>query len=137
MIQIYFLSIFLNALTGYVLVIGGREEEPEPESESQFRFSLNNGTFRLILGVLTLITGLLKLFSPVGNVPVAGDLLSALAGLAAGPVLVFDFYCSRSSLGSERIERIKNLLLPGRKWIGFAVIAAAVLHFLFPAAPLL
>ncbi|MDR1373714.1 MAG: hypothetical protein LBJ24_01945 [Treponema sp.] len=136
MIQIYFLSIFLNALAGYVLVIGGEEERTD--SETQFRFSINNGTFRLILGVLTAITGLLKLLSPVqGDVPVAGDLFSALAGLAAGLILLFDFYRSRSSLVPERLEKAGDFLLQGRKWIGFAVIAAAILHFMFPAVPLL
>ena len=136
MIQIYFLSIFLNALAGYVLVIGGEEEKADPEAK--FRFSINNETFRLILGALTVITGLLKLLSPVqGDVPVAGDLFPVLAGLAAGLILVFDFYRSRSSLVPEQLEKAGNFLSKSRRWIGFAVIAAAVLHFMFPAVPLL
>jgi cytochrome c biogenesis protein CcdA len=136
MIQIYFLSIFLNVLAGYVLVIGGEGEKAD--SEAKFRFSINNETFRLILGALTVVTGLLKLLSPVqGDVPVAGDLFSVLAGLAAGLILIFDFYRSRSSLVPERLEKAGNFLSKGRKGIGFAVIAAAVLHFMFPAVPLL
>ncbi|MDR2186136.1 MAG: hypothetical protein LBO80_10820 [Treponema sp.] len=136
MVQIYFLSVFFNVLAGYVLVTGGVEEGTDPEAK--FRFSINNGTFRLILGALTGITGLLKLLSPVqGDVPVAGDLLSALAGLAAGLILVFDFYRSRSSLVPEPLERAELLLSRGRKWIGFAVIAAAILHFMFSAVPLI
>jgi hypothetical protein len=131
MVQIYFLSIFLNALTAYVLIIGGEEEETD--SEPKFRFSIHNETFRLILGALTMVTGLLKLLSPVaGDVPVVGDLLPALTGLAAGFVLVFDFYRSRSSLASEQTEKIEGLLARSRKWIGFAAVAVAALHFMFP-----
>jgi hypothetical protein len=136
MIQIYFLSIFLNVLAGYVLVIGGEEEKAD--LGTKFRFSINNETFRLILGALTVITGLLKLLSPVqGDVPVVGDLFSVFAGLAAGLILVFDFYRSRSSLVPEQLEKVGNFLLKSRKWIGFAVIAVAILHFMFPAVSLL
>lgn len=134
--QIYFLSIFLNALAGYVLIMGGEQEEADPAA--RFRFSINNDTFRLILGGLAVITGLLKLLSPVrGDLPVAGDLFPALAGLAAGLILVFDFYRSRSSLVPEPLEKAGNFLSRSRKWIGYAVIAAAVLHFMFSSAPLL
>jgi hypothetical protein len=77
MVQLYFLSILLNGLSGYVLGFSGNE--PDTGMGNSLRFSLNNSTFRLILGILTAVTGLLKLLSPIeGDVPVAGDLVPAI-----------------------------------------------------------
>jgi hypothetical protein len=132
MMQFYFLSIFFNALTGYVLVMGNRQEE------AGLGFSINNETFRLVLGILTMATGLLKLLSAVqGDIPVVGDLLPALVGLAAGSILIFGFYRERSSVKSEAIEKIEGFLTKNEKIIGFAALGAAVLHFMFPSVLLL
>jgi hypothetical protein len=132
MIQFYFLSIFFNALTGYALVMGSRQEE------AALGFSLANETFRLILGILTMVTGLLKLLSSVqGDIPVVGDLLPALAGLLGGFVLIFGFYRGRSGVKSEKIEKIEGFLTKNEKTIGFFALGAAVLHFMFPSVLLL
>ncbi|MDR1900570.1 MAG: hypothetical protein LBQ55_11210 [Treponema sp.] len=130
MLQIYFLSIFLNALAGYVLIMGDGEEI----AAAGFRLSIDNETFRLVMGILTVIVGVLKLLSPVaGDVLVAGDLIPALSGFAAGFVLVFGFFQARSGMETEKFEKIKALVQKNKKWVGFAVIAAAILHFMFPS----
>jgi hypothetical protein len=136
MIQFYFLSVFFNALTGYLLAFENDGEDSIVESD--FRLSLKNGTIRLVLGILTMATGLLKILSSVqGDLPVIGDILPALTGLGAGFLMIFEFYRSRSILTSEKSELLEGFLLKNRKWIGFAALAAAVLHFLFPSVLLL
>jgi hypothetical protein len=135
MIQFYFLSILFNATGGYILFTNGGGEPNAPESEN--RLSLQNETFKLILGVLTAVTGLLKLLSPVqGDIPVVGDLVPAAAGLVIGFILLFDYYHGRSFFedGDSRMIRVITV---NRKWIGFAAMAAAVLHFIFPRVLLL
>jgi hypothetical protein len=133
MIQFYFLSILLNGLTGYILSFGG--DKPET-IENSFRFSLNNDTVRLILGILITITGLLKLLSPV-DFPIIGDLLPALLGLAAGFILLFEYYRERAAVESEKMARFEASVERYKKWLGFGLLISAALHFLFPKAPLL
>jgi hypothetical protein len=139
MIQFYFLSILLNGLTGYLLI---REKDGDEGDtpERVFRFSLQNETLRLVLGILTMATGLLKILSSVqGDIPVIGDLVPALAGLGAGFVLVYEFYRSRSGTDFEKSEKIEKIegLLTRRRLIGIIALAAAAVHFLFPQALLL
>jgi hypothetical protein len=127
MLPVYFLSIVLNALTGYLLAFGREETEKEGLS-----LSLNNETVRLIIGVLSAITGILKVLSPVtGNIPVAGDLVPALANLGGGFILVFEFYRSRTTVASAAAERLGEIIEKNKKLTGFVCLAAAVLHFIF------
>jgi hypothetical protein len=133
MIQLYFLSILLNGLSGYILSFGGNE--PDGSIEGSLRFSLTNSTFRLVLGILTAVTGLLKILSPTeGDIPVIGDLLPALLGLAAGFVLLFGYYRERTTVESEQVSRFDETLGRYKKWLGFVLLGSSVLHFLFPRA---
>jgi len=127
MLPIYFFSITVNALAGYTLAFG--KEEAEAGNTS---FNFNGETTRLIIGVLSFVFGLLKLLSPVeGNVPVAGDLIPALAGLSGGFILVFEFYRHRSTLDSPGVERTAEFISKNRRVAGFFCLAAAVLHIFF------
>ncbi|MDR0669811.1 MAG: hypothetical protein LBF95_06985 [Treponema sp.] len=136
MIQFYFLSILLNAAAGFVLFTnngGGGASTVEAE----IRFSLQNETFRLILGIAGAVTGLLKLLSPVqGDIPVVGDLVPAATGLVTGFILLFDYYHGRSFF-EEGDSRMTQIITVNRKWIGFAAMAAAIIHFIFPRVLLL
>lgn len=136
MIQFYFLSIFCNALTGYILISSG--EKQGNSIADDFRLPVHNETFRLILGVLTMVTGLLKILSATtGDVPVIGDLIPAAAGFLAGFILVYEFYRERSELPPEQTEKLENLLIKNKRIAGFVALAAAALHFLFPTVLLL
>lgn len=126
MMPVYCLSIVFNGLCGYILAFGGETGGETPA------FSLRNETVRLITGILTVIMGLLKILSPVaGNIPVIGDLVPALAGLAAGGILLFEFYRGRGTLDFIAVERIGELVEKYKKLTGFAAIGAAALHLIF------
>jgi hypothetical protein len=136
MIQFYFLSILFNAATGCVLINEGTDTESS--IESGLKFSLKNESFRLILGILTMVTGLLKLLSPTqGDIPIIGDLLSSVTGLAAGFILLFGYYQGRSVIEDDKNARLGEIVGKNRKWVGFAALIVAALHFLFPQALLL
>ena len=138
MLQFYLLSVCLNALAGYLLFFG---DDAVPEFKNGF--SLNDEFFRFIVGILSALTGLLKLLSPIeGDVPVVGDLIPAIVGLLCGFILVFEYYRHRSTIedsneSSGQTERIRIILLGNRKIIGLAALITAALHFIFPKLLLL
>ena len=135
MLQFYFLSIVLNAIAGFILV-GGEESGA---LEFKKGFSLYSDTTKLVVGILSMLTGLLKILSAVeGDVPVIGDLIPALTGILAGLVLIFDYYRNHSTLEiSEGPEKVNRLLSANKRIIGVAALIAAALHFLFPKVMLL
>lgn len=136
MIQFYFLSIFFNALTGYILITDEEGAERSPDSGIQLVFG--SGNFRLILGILSVITALLKLLSSVqGDIPIVGDIIPAFAGFIGGFILVFEYYRKHSVVGPEKYEKMETALHKNKRWMGFFILAVAVLHFLFPQALLL
>ncbi|GHV44477.1 hypothetical protein AGMMS49546_28500 [Spirochaetia bacterium] len=136
MIQFYFLSIVFNAAAGFVLINEGTDVENS--IESSLKFSFRNETFHLILGILTMVTGLLKLLSSTpGDIPIIGDLFPAVTGLAAGFILLFGYYQGRSVIEDDKNTRVGEIVSKNRKWIGFAALIVAALHFLFPQALLL
>ena len=135
MLQFYLLSVVLNVLAGYILIAG----DNDGVLEFKGGFSLKDETIRLVLGILSLLTGLMKILSVVeGDVPVIGDLFPALTGLLSGFILIFEYYRSRSSVEvSEHSERVDRILVSNKRIIGVAALIAAALHFLFPKVMLL
>jgi hypothetical protein len=135
MVQFYFLSILFNALTGYILFTDSSRKDVVGGAGLAY---LGNATFRLVTGILTMLSGFLKLLSvSSGDVPVIGDLVPSLLGLFSGFVLVFDYYRSRTTLPQEKTEHFGATLDKNKKWIGGAAIASAALHFLIPSVLLL
>jgi hypothetical protein len=136
MIQFYFLSIICNGAAGFLLTTD-RAGAAESIEDSQ-KLSLGGETFRLVLGILSSLTGILKLLSPVqGETPVIGDAGPALAGLAAGFSLLFEYYRRTSTIQCEKSERLGRFIDKNKRWIGIAALVSAVLHFLIPHVPLL
>ena len=130
MIQIYFMSIVVNVLAGYALIA---EDKDTPENG--LIFLMKDETIILVLGILSLVTGVLKLLSPIeGNIPVLGDFLPAATGLTSGIVLVHEYYMKKSTIGHDPDEKFGFfvLLAENRKIIGYAAITSAILHFLLP-----
>jgi len=136
MVQLYLLSIVLNGLIGFLLVFGD-VIEGSPTANG-FKSFLSSWGFRLVLGILAAITGVLKFLSPIMNkMPILGDMLPALAGLAAGFILIFGFYRENSAQNSDtegKLDRIGDAFLHYKKIIGIALLVIAALHFLFPTA---
>jgi hypothetical protein len=119
----------LNTLAGLILVFGSEEAE-----EAALLLSFNHKTVRFVSGVVCLVAGILKILSPVaGNVPVVGDLVPALTGIAASFVLMLE--SGRHVLPDSRIadyvERIAALLGRNRKLCGLVSLSAAALHLVF------
>jgi len=135
MIQLYFLSILCNGLAGYVLFTGS-DNLNDSYAETP-GIHVNASTFHLVLGILSAITAILKLLSPIPlasshGIIILGDFIPALAGLAAGLMLIFGIYRQDMSSKAGELDRLGVSLLTFRKPIGIGLFAAAVIHFLFP-----
>lgn len=134
MVQLYFLSIVFSGLAGFLFIFENMGKDDSAEGSIKPSY-MSNG-FRLIVGILAAIVGILKLLSPMKGIPILGDLLPAAAGIVAGFMLIFEFYRDHSSdAGSyEKIDHFGDFFLHNKKAAGFAVLVVALLHFLFPQA---
>jgi len=135
MIQLYFLSILCNGLSGYLLFAGENANKGETAEKSRF----SNNTFLLVLGILSAVVGVLKLLSPnADNILILGDLLPAAGGVAAGFLILFGIYRQNSVSSAQdsptqtTLTNLGTSLLRFRKSIGLGLLAVALLHFLFP-----
>jgi hypothetical protein len=161
MLQFYFLSILLNLVTGLVLVYATDFTKKQPVNDSaagekagdvkeevqkkqpvkNMKLSFTGNTaffddhgFRLILGLLTCFTGIMKLLSVVRNdIPIIGDLIPALAGLAGGFTLLVEYYMVTTTTDVKLSENMQKIFIDGRKYVGVFCIIAGLLHFLFPS----
>lgn len=135
--QVFFLSVLTNLLSGLALL-------SVKFSATQAFFRLLSQILalwkaRLLVGVLTLLTGLLSLFIPAGGFLILGDLLPATSGITLGIALLSDFFRQNTSLPGDKDA------LPRPEWVsgGYRVtlgtlgILAAALHFFLPERILL
>jgi len=135
--QFYLLSIVSNVLTG--LVLSGDYLGSRLPFLAAFRSWLEHRGAAIALGVVTAVVGVFKLIilSPGEKVPVAGDLLPALAGIALGATLFFEASLRRPNPSESKVDRYAKAVLSYRVPLGLAGLAVALLHFLFPGAVIL
>jgi hypothetical protein len=135
MVQLYFLSILCNGVVGFLFIFGDFGEN-NTTIESSMKNSLLNGGFRLLLGIITGVVGILKLFSPMEGMPILGDLFPSIVGIAAGFLLVFGFYREHSAKVDDEgtVDHIGEIFLNNRKIAGVVMLIITALHFLFPVA---
>lgn len=151
MAQFYCLSVLLSLLCGLILIygqdedFGGSLEDEEKKSipgvgkiqegivgETLFE----NELFRLVCGALCFVTGLVIFLLPYHGVSVFGDLIPAVICLFAGACVLLIWLEDRND---EFVppEILDTVLTSNRLYIGIAALAAGVLHFILPGAPLL
>lgn len=130
MIQFYFLSVLLNVLGGYALLVqGGEDKGTKFDGVRNF---LKDMTVRLVLGILAVTVGFFKLLTVMrGDIPIVGDFLPALAGLAAGFSLLLEFYRSNSNVTTDTLERMDRIFTANRRIVGVSSMIVGFVHFLF------
>lgn len=133
MIQFYLLSVLLNTATGLLLVFSKQIPEDAAEASAAGLSFFETKNFRLILGILTAFTGVMKLLSVVENdIPLLGDLVPALVGIVGGACLLYEYYLASSSVEVSLSPFFENIFVKGRKYIGIVCLLAATLHFILP-----
>ena len=162
MIQFYLLSVLLNLLAGFYMFFSAHDaiydeispiDSDEDNSSSKPDFSDKGGNlfsrivgisensddklFRIVVGGLSFLIAMIKLFSPVRGIVIIGDFLPAVAGLAAAANILLGYYMNSVSSPVNLPPLIRKVLVDGQKFVGIFCIAAAVLHFLFPYSAVL
>jgi len=137
MAQFYLLSIVSTVLTG--LVLSGDYLGSRLHFLATFRSGLEHRGAAVALGVVTALAGVFKLIirSPGETVPVAGDLLPALAGIGLGVALFLEAAMRRPNPTESKVDRSAKAVLSYRVPLGLAGMAVALLHFLFPGVVIL
>ena len=131
MLQFYFLAVLLNFLTGMLFVFADDKSKEETFTEQATFFY--NKTFRLTVGILACITGIFKILSPIrGDAAVVGDLIPALGALCGGFCLLLDYYSQNTTMPFSANPTVEKIFITGRRYLGIAILASALLHFLFP-----
>lgn len=132
MVQFYFLSIVINILGG--LVLASERLGPKfPVVQTMREYLDEKPSFKLILALLAIVTGILKLLSAMkGDVPVAGDLLPVLAGWTVGVILFWEYYSVRNEGDALAAERPVNFLIRQKALFGLAAAVVGVVHFFIP-----
>ena len=141
MFQIYLLTVLTTLLAGLALAAGFLAERfPRISDFTEFTA---NAVYRLIVGVLSLLIGVINAFSTYpGDIAVLGELFPSLAGLTAGILLIVQFITSKSDEGSasraaDLADRVERFSGPYTAAVGLAVMIVGILHAILPELPLL
>lgn len=149
MVQFYFLSILFNLVGGASLILVAM---PTRSAGLQgLKTFLRDPSVCLVTGILASVIGALKLLTAMrGDIPVVGDFLPAMAGLAVGSTLLLERFrdpdfappagdaVAPASAAPGKAEARKGLgkaerfLLDHKMAVGLAGLIAAGVHFLFP-----
>jgi len=138
MAQLYMLSIL--SLFGAGLILAADYLVEKMEWLSGLKDFAHRRNVRIGVGIVAGVVGVLKLIvrSPGETVPVAGDLLPALAGIVLGGLLLADtLRAGRDTVEGEAepvvVEKMTNAVMPYRTPLGIGGIVIALVHFLVPS----
>lgn len=137
MAQFYLLSV-LTLLASGLLAASDLLAERVVALEPLRGFAERRGIV-LTAGIAAVAVGVFKLFlrAPGDGIPVAGDLLPAIAGVATGVTLVLGQTQRRDEQSDAISQPPTRQLVEYRNPIGLASILVALLHFFFPTAVIL
>ena len=126
MLPFYYLSVTTNLIMGFILVCSAKDKE---EFNIKYPF-LHEPTFLLVLVIFSGIAAVFKLLSPVaGSLPIIGDIIPALAGLA-GCTVFFQHWTTES--GNElTLPPFLSAITEFEHLIGYFCLAAGIIHLLF------
>jgi hypothetical protein len=135
--QFYLLSVVANIVAG--LTLAGDWLSQKVSFLASFNTLRENRTAQTVLAIVTAVVGVVKLIvlSPGEHVPVVGDILPALAGVALGAIMLIEVHRLRVEGRSEPLERLSKTVLTYRVPVGIAGAVIGFLHFLVPGAVIL
>lgn len=133
MLQLYFLSVLVNALAGLMLASEWLTARFESISAFAELFASRRG--RLAIGLASLFVGFITLLLPASGPIFLGDLAPSAAGLAMGLVLVFEVLRQETLFPAERTEapdKAGRVHSGYRVTLGMIGLATALVHFFLP-----
>ena len=134
--QIYFLVVSTHLMVG--LVLSSHFLEEKFETFSPCVLLLNHNKFKLILGILTILSSLFALLkmSP-DDVLIIGDLLPTVSGFLMGSYLGLGFFYESLEENRSWMKSYVDLLENKGHIFGTIMVIIGLLHFLVPTALIL
>ncbi|MBN2658129.1 MAG: hypothetical protein JXR86_13800 [Spirochaetales bacterium] len=134
MLQIYFLSVLTNIVAG--LTISSKFLSTKIDGFLVFSEKMENRMFRVVLGSITLLTGLFALLNhSETSMAILGDLLPAVTAMAMGLILFINYFFSGEENGDNKfVQSVKELTDKYGNVLGIAGIIVGLIHFLIPTA---
>lgn len=133
MLQIYFLTVLTNIIAG--LTLSAPYLSSKIEGFEIFSEKLEHKTYRVVLGSVTMITGLFALLNHSSvSMAVLGDLLPSLTALAMGLILIIYYFFNDEENSSNLVNSIKDFSDKYGNVLGIAGIIIGLIHFIIPTA---
>ncbi|QEN07174.1 hypothetical protein EXM22_03910 [Oceanispirochaeta crateris] len=131
--QIYFLVVFTHLLGGFVLSSHFLDEKIEDFASCTTL--LNNNRFKLVLGIVTVLTALFTLLkvSPA-DVIIIGDILPAVSGFLLGGYFILCYFYEHLDESRSWMKGYVDFMEDRGHFAGLAAVIIAILHFLVPSA---
>lgn len=134
--QIYLLNVLSLFLAGACL--GRRILADKFEGFKLFAEAFEGKTFQLVLSILTLLSGLVTLFTfGPGDPVILGDLLPASTAIVAGLLLLGDYMYDSDSDSAGTLNVLADFNQKYGGIAGIGAMAIALIHALFPMAIIL
>jgi hypothetical protein len=133
MAQIYLLSVVGNILAG--LVLSAEHLSAKMPLFKQLDVFFKNIGVRVALALSISIIALIQLVWPYDGLPILGDLLPMVAGLACGFTLIYDFLRGQSDVETKTLVTLDKIFIHNKFLIGIGAIIVAFLHFLLMGLP--
>lgn len=132
MLQIYFLTVMTNIIAG--LTIAAPFLSSKIDGFQPFAEKMENKKYRVVLGSITLITGLFTLLNNSSvSIAVVGDLIPAISAMAMGGILIV-YYFFNGEEESKFVTTVKDLAEKYGNILGIAGIIIGIIHFIIPTA---
>ena len=128
MVQVYFLLVFFNIVTGLVLARPGLKRTLGPWDAwfAPFDHKMVKG----LLGIFTFLTGFLGLiFVLPGDQIFLGDLFPSVSALLGGTICILEYYKKSAETGALQTE---DFLVNNKVIIGVVCMTFGVIHFFSP-----
>jgi purine-cytosine permease-like protein len=134
MFQIYFLTVLTNILAG--LTISSKFLSSKIEGFQVFSDKMENRLFRVILGSVTLLTGLFSLLNHSDvSIAILGNLVPAVTAMAMGLILIIYYFFSGGDQEENHfVQKVKDMTEKYGNILGIAGIIVGLIHFLIPTA---
>ena len=138
MAQFYLLSILTNILGG--LALSANYLGRKTAIFDGFKALHERKKSKMLLGLATAIAGVLKLIfkSPGETIPVAGDLLPAIVGIAIGLLLFSESIRREAGEDGPSVEQTaKRTIYSFATPLGIVGVIASFFHFILPGVVIL
>lgn len=131
--QIYFLTVLTNIIAG--LTISAPYLSTKIEGFLAFSEKMENRKYRVILGSISVITGLFALLdNSADNIAIIGNLIPAVTAMAMGLILVVFYFFNDEDDSHRLVKSVKEISEKYGNILGIAGIIIGLIHFLIPSA---